>query len=79
MKKFQDVSNFAVSAADLHGILAPDEFKLEKLYIVPYSENYNSKICLYMKILLTFVQVQGQENLQNTTVNISLYRSLYLL
>ena len=32
VKKFQDVSNFAVSAADLHGILAPDEFKLEKLY-----------------------------------------------
>ena len=79
MKKFQDVSNFAVSAADLHGILAPDEFKLEKLYVVPCSENYNSKTCLYMKILLTCVQVQGQENLQNTTVNIYLYRSLYLL
>ena len=50
-----------------------------KNYIVPCSENYNSKTCLYMKILLTFLQVQGQENLQNTTVNIYLYRSLYLL
>ena len=32
-----------------------------------------------MKIFRTFVEVQDQENLQSTTVNINLYRSLYLL
>ena len=32
VKKFQGISNFAISSADLHGILAPKEFiyKLEK-------------------------------------------------
>ena len=76
-KKFQGISNFAISSADLQGILAPEE-SINWKYYFQCSHNYNSKTCLHMRIFLTFVQVQGQENLQNTTVNINLYKSLIM-
>ena len=68
VKKFQCISNFAISSFDLHGILAPEE-SINWKNRFPCSENHNSKNCLYMKIFRTFLQVHGQENLQNTTVN----------
>ena len=68
VKRFQCISNFAISSADLHGILAPKE-SINWKNRFPCSQNYNSKNCLYMKIFRTFLQVHGQENLQNTTVN----------
>ena len=68
VKKFQCISNFAISSADLHEILAPEESINWKTRF-PCSQNYNFKNCLYMKIFRTFLQVRGRENLQNTTVN----------
>ena len=62
-RKFQDISNFGSN----FGI-----YKLEKFVPMSLKITHDSKTCLYMKIFRTFVQVQGQENLQNTTVNITL-------
>ena len=81
VKKFQDISNLTISA-DLNGIPAPKEFLnwenhfscSKSLFLdstIPYNLLISEK---YLEILW----VKGQDNLQNTSVNINSYRSWYL-
>ena len=68
VKRFQGISNFAISPVDLHGILAPEE-SIHWKNQFPCSQNtfsvqYNFKTCLYLKIFRNIIKVQGQENLQ---------------
>ena len=58
VKKFHGISNFAISSADLHWILAPEEpinwknqFPFSKIKYLTFSRLYNSKTCLYFEIL----------------------------
>ena len=48
VKKFQCISNFAISSADLHGILATEE-SINWKNRFPCSQNYNSKNCMAKK------------------------------
>ena len=52
-------------------------YKLEKL-VTMFSKLQFHNLLIYENIS-NFLQVQSLENLQNTTVNINLYKSLYLL
>ena len=70
VKKYQGISNLTISA-DLHGRQAPAE-SLNWKNQFPRSQKH-TQLALYLKIQYFEIFVaKGQDNLQNTKVNINL-------